>query len=587
MLGVALALIRVVGMWVFLAAVFTGLGLLVRRAWSRESLSESDRLLLPWLGWAAALAVLQVWHVWRPVDGWALALVAMAGATGLVGPARRWRQWRPTLSRERYGLVWGVVLAFGVANHAVMQPAIYDSGLYHLNGVAWAKAYPLAPGLVNLHNRLGMNNASFLFAALVDVGPFAGRSHHLASGFLIGLLLWRLTRGAWALARRPGEASPATLFYALMLAPVLAWTVNTGYASSPSPDVPCFVLGVLLTGELMRLCERLRSRPAPESPPAASGPFLFGALCLLAMAGITVKQSFAVFGAGVVGLACLAQGWRTATPRGWSLAVLTVAGLGLAVMGPWIARTVLLTGYPFYPLTFGQMPVAWAAPREATIELTQWVYAWARMPHAPPESVLHDWAWLAPWFRRVLRESIFDVTAPLVSVLAGLGLIAWRSRQTPRVAGDRLVLFAFAPTLAGLLVWFLTAPDPRFQGAMLWTLGAGAVMLGLRARSWARHVVLAHGLLVLAIFVRPLDLVRTWKDPGPARQVPMKTMVTRSGLTVYVPVTGDQPWNSPLPATPYFSPLLRLREPGNLAGGFVKDPPVRERPPSGHEPALD
>jgi hypothetical protein len=51
----------------------------------------------------------------------------------------------------------------------------------------------------------------------------------------------------------------------------------------------------------------------------------------------------------------------------------------------------------------------------------------------------------------------------------------------------------------------------------------------------------------------------------PAAKLEQK--VTASGLQVWVPVTGDQTWDAPIPATPYFDKNLSLRGAG-LASGF-------------------
>jgi hypothetical protein len=50
----------------------------------------------------------------------------------------------------------------------------------------------------------------------------------------------------------------------------------------------------------------------------------------------------------------------------------------------------------------------------------------------------------------------------------------------------------------------------------------------------------------------------------------MTAHATDSGLIVYTPSKSDQAWDSPLPATPYFSPRLRLRAEGDVESGFTK-----------------
>jgi hypothetical protein len=60
----------------------------------------------------------------------------------------------------------------------------------------------------------------------------------------------------------------------------------------------------------------------------------------------------------------------------------------------------------------------------------------------------------------------------------------------------------------------------------------------------------------------------------------MKPLATHDGLTVLVPASGDQSWDSDLPATPYFSPRLHLRVPDDLSRGFTKQPLAGSQEPA-------
>ena len=52
------------------------------------------------------------------------------------------------------------------------------------------------------------------------------------------------------------------------------------------------------------------------------------------------------------------------------------------------------------------------------------------------------------------------------------------------------------------------------------------------------------------------------------QEVPLDIKETSSGLIVYVPVSGDQCWDAPIPCTPYYSSKLELRMPEKLSRGF-------------------
>ncbi|MFC1452294.1 LIC_10190 family membrane protein, partial [Verrucomicrobiota bacterium] len=224
--------------WTLLAFAFCGIGLLVRRLFALRLRDGRGVLQSFWVGWSVSLVFLQLWHLVLPVSSWALAAVSLAGALGVAWNAGDIRRlaWRRPGRTAAWAAVW-MALAAWMANHSVMQPRIYDSGFYHLAAVRWISTYPIVPGLANLSQMLGFNNSSFLYAAMLDAGPFAHRSHHVASGLIILFGMLQCLHGVDELVRAKGGLRPRSVFDALFLVPLTVWAVNTGYASTASPDV--------------------------------------------------------------------------------------------------------------------------------------------------------------------------------------------------------------------------------------------------------------------------------------------------------------------------------------------------------------
>lgn len=559
-----LAVGRVAVACLLLWLVFTGIGLLLRRLFARTPLAPAELFLLPWVGWGASIAFLQLWHMTRAVD--AAAAVAVAAA-GLAGLALHSPELARLLSAHRRRAWWMIAVACGLAlwlaNNSVRQPGVYDAGLYHLNTIHWNRAYAVVPGLGNLHGRFAFNNASFLYAALLEVGPFDHRSHHLASAFLIWLVFLPCAHGLWTVLRRPQAVPVPQVFLALLAVPILAWSLNSGYVPSASPDVPIFLLTIVLTALLLVWLD-----PQQRPPPRLAA---LAAIFLLAMVGVAVKLTAAVFGAVAALIALILYGRRQASPRAWFAALVLSVALAVFVLAPWCMRGVTLSGYPVFPVTIGRCPVDWAMPRGAVEGWVEVLQSYARDHDAPREAVLNTWTWVGPWFRRTLHDSVFDFTMPFALLATALAMVAALNRQRPGAWRDwRWV--ALLPAVVGEIAWFFSSPDPRYQAAMPWVLVAGTLAIG--GRNWARRrtLVLALSVLVGVMFIRPLDLVLSWKDPGPAQQMPLNTRTTDAGLQVYVPVQGDQCWDSDLPATPYFKRRLRLRVPGDMSKGFTSQP---------------
>ena len=180
----------IVATWLVMAVVYSGIGLLFRGVFISRPVAARDMILAPWLGWCLALAALQIWHLFLPVDWKPLLLIAVVGTAGILCHARALAKAMRDALKQRPGLVTALLLAaFWLANHTAIQHTIYDSGFYHLSAIEWIQSYSVVPGIGNLSKMLGFNDAYFLYVALMDVGPFAFKVHHLAGSFLIFLLL--------------------------------------------------------------------------------------------------------------------------------------------------------------------------------------------------------------------------------------------------------------------------------------------------------------------------------------------------------------------------------------------------------------
>jgi hypothetical protein len=572
--------------WAVALVALTGLGVLVRRALgARRAGAPPDDLF--WFGWVAALAFLQLWNLAWPVSGVAELALIVAGAGGwalgrreraaLVGAIRalRAREW----------LALGLV-ALWVANLALGAPHNGDSGLYHFAAVRWASEQPIVPGLGNLLGRLAFNSSYFLWVALLGNGPFAGRGFHLANGVLLLPALWRGILATGRIAGGGTRVRPAALLDALLLFPLVERVWDRAYLTSPSPDFPVFVLFIVVTSALGRVIDA--ESDAPERTTDAT------ALVVLAsVAGVVTKLSFAGFGVAAVAVALLRRG---CVERGSRRRVATLLAWVAVVIVPWLARGVILSGYPFYPYPGVRVPVPWAVPHAAAKADYDWVRSWARLPSGPPAQVLGGWAWFAPWVRSIVDDAhtLFMVGGPLLSAALAAAILTYRAvtNATAWRATRRLLLVPLAAT-AGLVYWFLTAPAVRFAESLFWALAAGlavavAFAFGerrlMRAAAWASLALAVAG-LVHENWQRGPLLVGAGRH-GAFRPPPrprLTAYTTRWGFELFEPASGQECWDAPLPCTPYPSPDLRLRVPGRLDSGFLVATPAQRATDDDHD----
>ena len=389
--------------WGVIGLVFTGIGALFRRACGAPTTDAAGWLTCFWLGWALTIFALQLWQLVLPVDVRAAAALAAVGAAGVVasgtGP---WRVLGRGVRTSWPALLMFAAVAAWLANRALGGPQNGDTGLYHIPTMRWLAEYPIVPGLGNLYVAYAFNHSYLLYLALLDVGPFAHGSHHLANSILLLVLFGHVLLGIFrALRRRPCTAED--LFYALCLpaAVTLAFDLNF---TSPSPDFPVFVIGVVLTGHLVRLLA------APPDGPAPTVDLL--ALAVLAALGITVKLSLA--GLALTTVAIAAVRWLLhprAADAGRVRTLVAAVLLGALGVVPLMVRGIILSGYPLYPSTVAGVPVSWRVSPDAGT----WILGVSQIPgpyRLAPRRVLFPSFVETPRLEQVFRPQSLARFAP-------------------------------------------------------------------------------------------------------------------------------------------------------------------------------
>jgi hypothetical protein len=405
------------------------------------------------------------------------------------------------------------------------------------------------------------------------------------------------------------------VFDAMLLPTVLIWATWWNSIASPTTDLPANVIG-LVTASLgyRQLIGRDRNR----------GTLI---LLLILLATAVCFKLFMAFFAGTLSFVVILNSLRRPSPspgtpgegRGegdfdWregtaiqnhpnplpeyrerepyiarSMAVAALACAALIL--PWLARGIVLSGYPLYPSTLGAVNVSWKMrPADAHQDVAE-IKSWAQYEGAPRAG--NDWSWLGGWLRKnftTAREA-FYLPIALVVIAVAVSLL---SRK--KLGVDTWILLA--ALMIAAVIWFWMAPSVRFGLFLFWAMAAIAVASMFSPTSVRYALILVIGVSLLILF----DPVCTWmRTPhmglfaamqrtlliapdarnglGMMPKVEMIERSTDSGLRLWVPVTGDQCWDAPLPCTPYFNPDLRLRIPGDIESGFVIDKPARLRDP--------
>jgi hypothetical protein len=579
------AILSILCCWLTLGWTCLGFGYGISILFAKPK-TPSDFVWSFWNGFGAVIAILQVWHLFLPVNGWAQFVIVGGGLILSAIAIPLFIDCLRQNAARRAELISFVILAFlaafWIADRSCGPGDEVDAGVYHVPAMKWASTYHVVPGLANLHMRLGFNSSTTLLAALLNQGIWNGRAAHLMNGFMLTALALMVTRGMVAVAfkRGPPQASEwVATFFALA---IVVWGLD-GQVSSITTDIAPIVFTLSSVILFLEIC-------AIECNTAQFQFGLFTCLTLCAMS-LSAKLSALPFsGPLALGAAFLARGVTGSRRARFSL-VFRASSLAIIIAFVWFATQVILSGYPLYPSTFLGFPVSWRYPADKAIVLQKLIHYFALWVHDDAPHHFSDWwsIWLQT--RIFPTWSFWLGFAPFTAGLAAMTFAFFFRRRIAALNCDWKGLFWVVPcAFVGLVLWFRTAPDPRFISQLpflIWAAGAsllGAAIVGQRNSSWR----FAFLFLACAFAIAPaIDSTRStfhsysrffdiaWVPPGPDHGFhPSPTFKgfrktnLAPGIPLYIPVEGRM-WDGPLPSTPYDEPDLKLRNPKRLQQGFL------------------
>ncbi len=526
------------------------------------------------IGLATLSGLLGIWSLFAGVSARALAFFSVLAILSLIVIGK--------YARTRIGIIGEQLksvsalswLALGVLFIYVYYLAassyyFYDTGLYHAQAIEWIEKYRAVPGLANLHFRLGFNSSLFLLSAfwgLVRLGLHLYQIPGLIIFVSMALYCFYLieqsrlvssVRLSWILAA-------GLVFLLVSRSDILEWL------SSPMTDLPSAMITWVI---LLLLMEKIEARNLESLDYPAL------AITILALFAITLKTS--VIPVLLTPLALIWIAHRSIRFR--QLVVLSTSSL--LVIVPWMARTVVLTGYLLFPFaSIDVLHVDWKVPIQKVQSVTVAIVGSARIPEAIPSSVmsLKLNQWMPVWYLQQEGADRFILQAILVGSisLAIYVLLRGHYRETIRRYG-----LVYSIAVIGVVFWLAQAPSVRFGYGFLIPLlilvfYAPLIVALLRSAAEFSEVVTrwlppAVVMSLLAFLLGLLIQFRSdlWKYylfyDRQYQRTPVQS-VEIQGQAIYSPQTGDQCWYDAFPCTPEISPGLALRGTTLQDGFYIK-----------------
>lgn len=465
-----MTLVLAVGVtWVLMGGLIVALGWWVRALLPQHTTGPAAVRAALWFGLAMLVLALMALNLVLPLRSgvvWAVLVVLafLSVAVGVVVGRRRSafaRTW--SVSAAAAATLVVLIAALVVAAHSFAGPADnWDAGLYHLNAMQYAAEFRTIPGLANLHDRLGTNVSSTLVAALLSSTGWGWDAFRLLAGLFMALaagdVVLRLVDRDEHRRGRPG-----TVLILVGVAVSFAFLLDNAsqYLTSPTPDSVALLLSIVAAGYLVDAFYRHSQLDATVA-------------VIVAVTAATVRTQLWVF-AGVLALVVVVRiarrSDRALTFFDW-LGIATTGLTGVLLVTA-LVRDAILSGWLLFPASLVPLPADWRVPDPGASR--EWILSWARDPSGTPETVLGSWNWLWPWVGRTaddwaVRYGIGFVVAALVLGLTGRAVAGRR-------IGWRGMALLLAPFVIALVVWFWSAPDPRFAWGLLIVLGLAPLAL--------------------------------------------------------------------------------------------------------------
>lgn len=424
-------------------------------------------------------------------------------------------------------------------------PQQYDTALYHAQSIRWLEEYGVVPGLGNLHNRFAYNSAIMPLQALFSLKWLLGQSLHTINGFICcNLLLYSVVTNNLI----KGKTLRLSDFFKFSM--IIYICLNRSYISSGVSDI----LAMLGTSYVLAKWSELNEKQSDDE-----SPYCF--LCLLCVWVATVKLSTATGVLLVVyPLILLIQ------RRKWKKVIFYIC-FGLFIALPWLVRNVIISGYLLYPYSkIDFFNFDWKMlPSVADYDKME-IIVWARdvkevaLYHQPICEWIGKWYEGYAWFDKGL------IILGGVSALIALG-ICLKKLYDKRIA-DFVLYFVL---LAGLIAWFLSAPNLRYGKIyLLLTIAIVAEKIYAKYQTIIKTAYLLVIILEMIVYMKQITylnegVIVEQEDYGdyPAYEAEL------DGITIWIPEQGDQAGYSVFPSTPYGQVLNIIELRGNdLQDGF-------------------
>ncbi|MDE6056070.1 MAG: hypothetical protein K2G55_20470, partial [Lachnospiraceae bacterium] len=273
----------------------------------------------------------------------------------------------------------------------------YDSDLYHAQSIRWIEEYGIVKGLGNIHVRFAYNSSFFALSALYSMKFLTGHSLHTVNG-LIALLLWLQVLPLFEKYKKGQRKTLVTSF--ARLGAFYYLTVIYSDIVAPASDFAIMCVIFFIVIKWLELLEHEEDSAVP-----------YAILCVAGVYAVTLKLT-----AGLILILLAKPVSMLVRQKRWRDIGICLM-MGIVTIAPWLARTVILSGYLLYPFpALDLFDVDWKMNAFAAALDAAEIKTWGRGLNNAALVDLPITQWFSEWFQGSL---------PMIGKMLILADVVW------------------------------------------------------------------------------------------------------------------------------------------------------------------
>jgi hypothetical protein len=363
-----------------------------------------------------------------------------------------------------------------------------DTASYHIQMVKWIQEYGSVSGIANLHIRFGFNSSWFVSIALFGLPNHGNNTYASLNGLLSVWICFyfldKILSGQVKNSIGRNNLAILTLLIIFILC-LLNWPMIRGSATGANYDFITTCCIIVLFTDLQTFQKEI--------------PFewLFWPMYLF-----TIR----ILNFPLILLSCIYifGKFKIVSMR----EILKLLFPFSLIIAPFLIRNLILSGYAFFPVyQLDFFSFDWKVDKLKLVEITRYIKYFNRVnttfQNINITEGLSFSGWIKSWFIYLFR---FDKLTIILSA-AGYIFLFFRTFKNKTFP---FKVFVFV-MLCQLVLWFLTAPDPRFvYGPLLFGIFAGFYYVPLLEKRY--EVIIRNGLVLTCFFVLAFSVLKVIRN---------------------------------------------------------------------------